>query len=204
MTNAIPDGYKQDSSGRLVPVSKIKDIDLQRDELVREIVNHAQEVSLAIANFKHQSLGDIQAFKELSAEKYGKNLGGKKGNISLHSFDGRYKIQLANSESIAFDERLQTAKELVDECIHRWTEGTNDNIKALVEHAFQTDKEGKISTSRIFGLMKLNITDPGWLLAMDAIRDSIQVIGSKTYIRIYERQEDTENYIAIPLDITGV
>lgn len=202
--NPIPEGYMKDTSGRLVPTNLVSDIDKQRDELVQEIIVHAQEVNKAIANFKNKTFGDIEAFIDLSAEKYGVKMGGHKGNVTLMSFDGRFKVQRAISENLVFDERLQVAKELIDECIHKWTQGTNDNIRALVEHAFQTDKEGKINTGRIFSLLKLEIKDAGWQNAMEAIKDSIQVAGSKSYIRIYERIGASENYKAIPLDIAAV
>lgn len=198
------DDYMKDASGRLVPIRLVSDIDKQRDELVQEIVGHAQEVNKAIGNFKNKTFGDIEAFIDLSAEKYGVKMGGQKGNVTLMSYDGRYKVQRAISENLVFDERLQVAKELIDECIHKWTQGTNDNIRALVEHAFQTDKEGKINTARIFSLLKLEIKDAGWQNAMEAIKDSIQVAGSKSYIRIYERIGLSENYQAIPLDIAAV
>ncbi len=198
------DGYMQDASGRLVPTNLVKPIDKQRDELVQEIIGHAQEVNAAISAFKARTFGDIEAFIDLSAEKYDVKMGGKKGNVTLMSYDGRYKIQRAISENLVFDERLQVAKELIDECIHKWTEGTNDNIRALVEHAFQTDKEGKINTGRIFSLLKLEIKDEGWINAMEAIKDSIQVAGSKSYIRVYERIGASDNYKAIPLDIAAV
>jgi len=199
-----PENYMKDSSGRYVPISLVSDIDKQRDDIVQEIVCHAQEVNKAIAKFKSQTFGDIEAFIDLSAEKYDVKMGGQKGNVTLMSYDGRFKVQRAVSENIVFDERLQVAKELIDECIHKWTQGTNDNIRALVEHAFQTDKEGKINTARIFSLLKLEIKDKGWQNAMEAIKDSIQVSGSKTYIRIYERIGASENYKAIPLDIAAV
>lgn len=204
MNQDIPEGYMKDSSGRLVPTNLVSDIDKQRDDLVKEIVGHAQEVNQAIANFKSQTFGDIEAFIDLSAEKYDVKMGGQKGNVTLMSYDGRYKVQRAVSENIVFDERLQIAKELIDECIHKWTQGSNDNIRALVEHAFQTDKEGKINTARIFGLIKLDIKDEGWKNAMEAIKDSIQVAGSKTYIRVYERVGKSENYKAIPLDVAAI
>ncbi|MDG4811682.1 DUF3164 family protein [Hydrogenovibrio sp. 3SP14C1] len=202
--NSIPEGYMKDTSGRLVPTNLVSDIDKQRDELVQEIIGHAQEVNKAIGNFKSKTFGDIEAFIDLSAEKYNVKMGGQKGNVTLMSYDGRYKVQRAISENLVFDERLQVAKELIDECIHKWTQGTNDNIRALVEHAFQTDKEGKINTARIFSLLKLEIKDAGWQNAMEAIKDSIQVAGSKSYIRIYERIGASENYKAIPLDIAAV
>ena len=34
--NTIPDGYREDRNGRLVPENQIKAIDRQRDELVQE------------------------------------------------------------------------------------------------------------------------------------------------------------------------
>ena len=199
----IPDGYMQDASGRLIPMSLIAPIDMQRHELVLEIVGHAQEVSSAIEKLKTQTMGDIEAFIDLSFEKYNVQQGGKKGNVTLTSHDGKYKVQRSISEKLVFDERLQAAKELIDVCIHRWAADSNDNIKALVEHAFQTDKQGKINTARIFSLMKLEIKDEDWIKAMEAIKDSIQVAGSKSYIRIYERVDQSEDYRPIPLDIAA-
>lgn len=200
----IPNGYMQDASGRLVPTEMVSDIDRQRDELVQEIIGHAQQVSQAITHFKAQTMGDIEAFVDLSAEKYDVKMGGQKGNVTLMSFDGRYKIQRAISEKLVFDERLQVAKELIDQCIHRWATGTGSEIRALVEHAFQVDKQGNINTARIFSLMRLDIKDKQWLEAMAALKDSMQVAGSKSYIRIYERIGNSEAYKAIPLDIAGV
>lgn len=200
----IPEGYMQDSSGRLIPVSLIPDIDIQRHNLVLQIIESAKTLNEAITQFKGQTMGDIQGFMETSAEKYDKKLGGSKGNVTLMSFDGQYKIVRAISEKLVFDERLQIAKELIDKCIHRWTAGSVDEVKALVEHAFQTDKQGKINTARIFSLMKLEIRDPDWKQAMQAIRDSIKVEGSKSYIRIYERQADGKKYTQIPLDIAAI
>lgn len=203
MTQQIetPPGYMKDALGRLVPTEMVSDIDRQRDDIVQEIIGNAVALNSAIAHFKTQTMGDIQAFVELSSEKYGVKMGGQKGNIQLMSFDGRYKVQVAINETLVFDERLQVAKELVDQCIHKWSEGSNAEIRALIEHAFQTDKQGKINTASIFRLMRLDIKDPEWMKAMEAIKDSIQVAGSKSYIRMYERIGTSEAYKAIPLDI---
>lgn len=200
----IPDGYMQDAKGALMPIERIRQIDLTRDELVREIVAKAKAQSEALAKFKAGVFGDIEAFIQLSGEKYGVNMGGKKGNVSLLSFDGRYKVQRAVSESLAFDERLQIAKELVNECIHLWSEGSRSEIRALINDAFQVDKEGRVNTARILSLRRLEITDEKWQKAMQAIGESIQVAGSKTYFRVYERVGDTDQYQPISLDIAGV
>jgi hypothetical protein len=200
----IPEGYLRDAAGRLVPVDTIDEIDIARHDLVLEIVAKAQALKEAMESFKLSTLGDIGAFVDLSAERYGVSLGGKKGNVTLTSFDGRFKVQRAIAEHISFDERLQVAKELIDRCIHRWAEGSAAEIRALVEHAFQVDKEGRISTSRVLSLRRLNIDDAEWKEAMDAIADSIQITGSKTYIRLYKRVGDSDSWQPIALDIAAV
>ncbi|MBS9435538.1 DUF3164 family protein [Photorhabdus hainanensis] len=203
-TQQAPESYWVDAKGVLTPVSIIKAIDLERDNLVGEIVEQAITVNSALAELKLRAFADIQAFVDLSAEKYGATKGGKKGNVTLYSYDGRFKIQRAMQDRIAFDERLQAAKSLIDECLADWTEGARPEIHALISQAFSTDKEGDINTGRVLGLRRLDIDDERWNKAMIAIGEALQVIGSKSYIRVYERVGDTDQYKPIPLDIAGV
>ena len=200
----IPDGYRMDAQGRLTHEDMIKPVDLERDRLVRHLVDRAQELSDELSEFKAVCFGDIEAFIEMSAEEYGAKIGGKKGNVSLLSFDGRYKIQRAVQESINFDERLQAARALIDECLTEWTEGARPEVVALVNDAFRTDTKGEIRTARVLALRRLEITDKRWQQAMKAIGEACQVVGSKSYIRVYERVGDTDQYKPISLDIAGV
>jgi hypothetical protein len=193
-----------DAMGRFVPMRLIKEVDLLRHNLVTEIVRKAQEESDRLGKFKASVMGDIGAFVELSAEKYGATIGGSKGNLTLTSFDGRYRLVRQIQEHLVFDERLQVAKQLIDECIEGWSVGAGVEIRALVEHAFQVNQEGKISTSRVLGLRRLDITGAKWSEAMRAISDSMQTAGSKTYIRIYERVGESDQYRPISLDVAGV
>jgi len=200
LNTETPSGYRTNSAGHLVPESKIEAIDLLRDELVKELTTEAEVIANQLQEFKVKALMRIQDFIELSAQTYGQQIGGKKGNVSLNSFDGSLMIKRNINENISFDERLMVAKSLIDSCIHEWTKGGNDNIKALVEHAFQTDKEGNISVTRILGLRRLDIDDEQWLKAMEAIADSISITGSKTYLRLYKRDErDTLKQISLDI-----
>lgn len=199
-----PAGYVRDARGRLVPKSMVKPVDQLRDQTVVSLVEDAKRLQRQMAEFKARAFGDIAAFVEASHELYGVKARGSKGNVSLITFDGRYKIVRQIAEHIAFDERLQAAKELIDECIRSWTEGSDDKVKALINEAFQVDKEGNVNTGRVLGLRQLAIDDPNWNTAMRAIGDSIRVTGSKPYIRLYERVGDTEEYVAISLDLAVI
>lgn len=202
--NTIPEGYRQDAKGCLVPESMIKPIDRTRDELVRELARQARIVSDGLREFKTRVFADINAFVDLSAEQYDVKLGGKKGNLTLFSFDGAFKVQIAIAEHMVFDERLQAAKHLIDECIIAWSQGSRDEIKVLVQSAFQTDKEGKINTGRVLALRRLDIRDEKWQNAMLAIGESLQVVGSKEYVRFYERIGNSDQYRSISLDVAAV
>lgn len=200
----LPPGYRKDGQGRLIPESMIKPIDIERDRLVRHLVDRAGELSGELADFKAVAFGDIKAFIEMSFEEYGAKVGGKKGNVSLLSFDGRYKIQLAVQESIALDERLQAARSLIDECVNEWTKDARPEVVTLINDAFRADTKGEIRTARVLALRRLEIQDERWQRAMQAIGEACQVVGSKSYIRIYERVGDTDQYQAISLDIAAV
>ncbi|WP_416242760.1 DUF3164 family protein [Azospira sp. APE16] len=200
----IPPGWMLNARGQLEHQDNVRPIDLERDKLVKEIVVKAKALNGQIGDFKAAVFGDIAAFVQLSAEQYGAKVGGNKGNVTLLSFDGRFKIVRAIAERLTFDERLQAAKALIDECITDWSQGARPEIHVLVNDAFQVDQAGNINTGRVLGLRRLSIEDERWKSAMAAIGEAIQVTGSKPYVRIYERVGDTDQYVPIPLDVAAV
>lgn len=201
----IPEGYMKNSHGGLDPVSAVKDVDKLRDQMVKEIVEKSLDASEKLTTLKQEFFKTIKAFVELSAEKYGLKFGGKKGNMTFMSYDGEYKVLVAVNENIVFDERLQIAKELIDQCIQDWANGSRDEIKALVQDAFYVGKSGNINKNRILGLRRLDIKDERWQQAMAAISDSIQVSDSKQYVRIYRRNpSDADKYDLVNLDISSL
>lgn len=203
MQQTIPDGYRVDARGRLIPEAQIKPIDLARDQLVRDIVLGASKLATDLQAFKRGAFDDIEALVELSADQYGVKLGGRKGNVQLVSFDGRYKVLRAVADRITFDERLQAAKVLIDECLNDWTDKGPGELRVIVQDAFDVDKAGNINVGKILSLRRHKIDDERWKRAMDAIGDAIQVIGTTPYIRVYERIGDSDKYRLLSLDLAG-
>jgi len=195
--------FMTDSQGRQVPENLVKDIDKKRDATVRGIADRAQGMKQVLLDFKEEIRKDIFDFVEMSFAEYGVKHGGKKGNISLLSYDGKYKLLVQMNDNITFDERLQVARELIGKCIEKWSDGARSEIRVLVNDAFQVDKTGKISTARVLGLRRLDIQDKDWIKAMTAITESVQVTGTKQYLRIYER-DDKGEYQMIPLDVAAL
>lgn len=204
MSHIDLDQYRRNAKGALIPLSTIPEITLLRDDVICKIVQKAKLMNAELKALKQELFNDIHAFVELSVEKYDTKVGGEKGNLTLVAFDGRFKVQLANHDNLVFDERLQAAKALIDECLREWTADSRPEIKALIDNAFAVDKEGKISIARVFNLRSLKIDNAKWLRAMTAISDAVTIVGSKSYVRIYERNEQTQKYEVISLDIAGV
>jgi hypothetical protein len=195
--------YMTDNQGRQVPEEMVKDIDKQRDRMVRGVVAMATEMKGELIEFKNQTRKLIMSFVEMSAGQYGVKMGGKKGNVTLTTYDGQYKLVVAMNDNITFDERLQVARELINKCLNKWSDGARAEIKLLINDAFQVDKTGKISTARVLGLRRLDIQDPDWKKAMAAITESVQITGTKQYLRIYERDDNGE-YQMMPLDVAAL
>lgn len=203
---SIPPGYWEDAKGNLVPVARIADVDKARDKLVKKLCDQAKKHSSLLAEIKAEAFADIEAFLEACAGEYGVKVRGVagKGNLTLTTYDGKFKVQRAVSDSVTFDERLQIAKALIDERVHSWSKGANKNLQAIVSQAFDTDKEGKVNVGKILALRRLKIDDEEWTKAMALIADAMKVVSSKNYVRFYERNDATGEYLPIQLDMAGV
>lgn len=205
----IPDGvidvggvaYMHDAKGGLIPVSLIKPQHMLEDELVRSVMGFAVALSEQVARFKEHTFDDLGAFEALLAQEYGSKVGGAKGNKTLMSHDGLFKIQVQVADNIVFGPELQIAKGLVDECLNEWAQGARDEIRAIVTRAFNTDKAGQINRAEVFMLLRLEIKDSRWLRAMEAIRDAMHVVGSSTYVRCYRRAAFDAPWVNVSIDL---
>ncbi len=117
------------------------------------------------------------------------------------TFDGLMKVQVQVQDAVDFGPQLQIAKGLVDECLNEWSADSRPEIRAIVTRAFNTDRAGQINRAEIFMLLRLEIEDERWKRAMDAIRDAMRVVGSKTYVRCYERSSIAANWQAVTIDL---
>jgi hypothetical protein len=191
--------YMKNAQGHLVPVANVKEIDMLRDGLVKNLVFEAKTKAAEVGTFKAFCHSQIADFISLAAQDHNLSMGGQKGNVTLHSFDGQYRVVRAKDDRIVFNEGLTIGRQKVLACVKKWTEGANKHIAAIVNRAFETDKAGHLSASKVMSLFAYNIDDPEWTEALEAIRSSIQVVDTKSYVRFYER-DALGNYQQIALD----
>ena len=131
------------------------------------------------------------------------DIGGKKGNVTLYSYDGRYKVMRKIQDNLVFDEGFAAGKALIDQYLTDALENAPGDIRQIVERAFRPNAVGRISTSAVLGLRTLAINDPRWIKAMHAISESVKVISSKAHVHVYRRDEFGE-WQPITVDFAGL
>jgi hypothetical protein len=195
--------YLRDAKGALVPIATIRPADLLIDETVRGILALAAALSKEIAAFKAATFEQVGSLQALLAQQYDAKVGGAKGNISLLTIDGCAKVQVQVADLLDFGPELQAAKALIDECLAEWAATSGVELRALVNRVFSVDKQGQINRTELFMLLRTDIADARWQRAMEAIRDSIRVIGSRTYLRFYVRDAGDGPWRAVSIDIAS-
>jgi len=179
--------YMPDATGALIPYENVKELHRLEDQVVRKVLGYAVPLSEEIARFRGHTFDDVDAFVAIAREKYEAGRGGKKGNITLTSYDGLMKVQVQVADLITFGAELQVAKGLVDECLRDWSSDSRPELRAIVDRAFNVEKEGLVNRADLLSLLRLEIEDGRWQRAMQAIRDSIKPTGTKRYVRMYRR-----------------
>ncbi|WP_313350508.1 DUF3164 family protein [Paracoccus sp. (in: a-proteobacteria)] len=198
-----------DPQGRIVPEHLVSDADRMKDDLTERLLAGAESVQGVLAAYKKTVMDEMRAAKELLFEQYGVTIGkGSKGGFRIRSYDGSCMVEIAVQDRIVFGPELEAAKALIDRCIERWGDGANENLRLLVNDAFQVNKAGRIDTKRVLGLRKFKMKNPDgspdldWDRAMDAITDAMIVDQTATYPRIYARNETTGAMELVNLDFS--
>ncbi|WP_064776335.1 DUF3164 family protein [Acetobacter pasteurianus] len=198
----VPDGFMQDSRGRLVPEANVRPSDKLQDELVRRLHREAEPVRQFMMDFKRLCFAEINAFLDLVAEQYSTKLGSEKGNVTLTSYDGTLRVTVAVGNVISFGPEIQAAQTLIHSCLNRWSEGANANLKAVVLDAFDVDKQGSMNVGKILALRRLEIDDEEWQRGMQAISDSVRVDMTKDYVRLHRRPSPDAKWELVTFDLS--
>ncbi len=189
-----------DAQGREIPVKVLHTEILEKDAAVKKAMDCAMKLQERIISDKQKMIQIIESYLNDAARRNGLEW---KGNALLISFDEKYRIEIRFREKIQFGIELQLAKQKIDECIKAWSADSSDNLKAIINEAFQVDKRGQLARYRIFALRRYKIKDPVWKEAMELIDKAILVTSTKQYISFAVRDE-AGNYNRIVMNFSAL
>lgn len=190
-------------NGKPVPVKQINKVTKRKDLTVTKIMKKAIKLEVMMSKFKYEIMEEVNKYL-----KYVENNAGvetnSKGNVVLSDYSGVNQIEISKNDMYEYDEKLIIAKDLIDECLVEWSSDSNINLKAIVSEAFNVDKKGKVNQYMIFRLTKLEINHPTWLKAMELIRQSQDVVGSRQYVSLRRRASPNDKYETINLNFSSI
>jgi hypothetical protein len=190
--------------GHEVPVETISPLELLKDEMVRELIKKAHALQAHTQAVKQAMTEHVASYLGLAAQEYGIELTGDKGNVTLHSYDGSKKVVINVNERIFFNsEQLAVARQLFLKCFREWTKDGRGELKAMIENAFNTDKQGRVNQYQLMRILRIESNDKTFQKAQKALRDALNPLDCKSYIRFYER-DDKGNWESINLNFSGL
>lgn len=176
--------YMNNYKGDPQRLETIKVEDFMEDQMVRKVIAFAKDLSDQIRRFKGHTLSDIAEFNADLAAQYGLVKRGRsgKGNQKYVTIDRLLMVETKINNFIEFGPEIQVAKALFDECLLHWSENVQPELQSIITNAFDTDKAGRISRTNMVSLLKVESEDPRWVQAVEALKNSMRVTGSKEYI----------------------
>jgi len=189
------------SKGKSIPVSLIQDETVKKHILVEKAFEKINRLQEKMEQEKERVYTMIEKYQEYLLKK-NKIESAEFMNLTLTNYSNDRKIEIKSGRVIEFDEKLMIAKEKIYRCLDKWTEKSNEALKALIYGIFDVDKKGFIDKAKVLSLLQYKIEETEWKEAMELIKESIQVVDRKAYIMFKERSENSEKWETINLNFS--
>jgi hypothetical protein len=163
---------------------KRKEYEQLRDETAEKLVHKATVLSNAIKDFKMEVFSDMSGLYELLQE-YSKRHADGKGNFTIESADGAYKIEFSRQMLGSFDERAdQAAAHIIDFVNSRFSGDleAQEMITGILERS-----KGKFDIKQIQKLyaMEAKFNDPNWIEGIRLFKEAWKPSETKDYTRFF-------------------
>lgn len=194
-----------DPDGNPIPVKRVTPEEMREDALVMLAAESMVALSEAMKQAKIMILRKAEEMLTAQAEEHGEESLNPGGNYTWYDFSAQYKLQFKNAQLQQFDEHLQIAAQKLDRIIDTWAVGAQgqEELKSLATEAFEADQQGKISTSKVFRLLRrlrrLTAENAAVAEVVALIEQSVVIIGAKLYVSLSEKQADG-SWRGVPVD----
>jgi hypothetical protein len=200
----IPKGFVMDAKGNLLNKANLTPFQREEDNLCNALFVKAQTIQTAMAMFKHESMSMVEEVLERCLKEHGiKKFAKIKGNVQFTSIDGLIKIQRSIDDRIEVNAISEVARQLISQYKQTIEQNAGEDAKAWIDTTFE-GKDGNLSVSKVVDFMNKDIDHPLYRQAVDALRKSLFVNGSKAYLRFYFREDSDDQWQALPLQFSSI
>jgi len=200
----IRNGLWENKQGDLVHKDLIPADKQLEDDFVEALVQKANNMHDVLATFKNEAFEECMAFVEILRDRYSMvKIKSDIGSVTFKNYNGTKVVQIQVAKILVFDNKINLAKEKLDEYLNEITNNSSSDIKTIITRAFNVDN-GKVDTKQILSLKTYEIEHPKWLEAMALIDDAVEIASTKSYIRFKESAGINEPVKTILLDIAKI
>jgi hypothetical protein len=180
---------------------KRADYEALRNETIDKLVTRAVVLSNMLKDFKTGVFDDLSTLYDLLKEYSSRHADGK-GNFTIESQDGDYKIEFSRQTLGSFDERAdQAAFHIIDFVNSRWSGDveTKELITGILERS-----KGKFDIKQIQKLyaMEAKFNDPNWLEGIRLFKEAWRPSETKDYTRFWVKYKG--EYQAVNLNFSSI
>lgn len=186
-----PQGFVYNAEGNLIAKSNIPASELRKDAFVTSIVERVKEQQKALADFKQSIISAFEGFRVEMLQQYDTKLHAARGtgdNVTVFSFDGKYKMTYKTQKLKSLGPEHDAARELAREYFESQKDKLDHDVLIAVQDFFVKDA----SMSNTISFISKDFQDETLKKAQHAARESLLIIGSKSYFNFYERDEQGE------------
>jgi hypothetical protein len=194
-----------DESETSIPYNRTTKVERLMERSSAKILKEALVVNKKLVAFR-DTISDLsmEAYEAFMASK--NSTKETKGNFTWYNFNRSIKIEVSISEALQFDDMtIEAAKEKFDAFLDENVTSKNDFVKPMIIDAFETQRNSKLDTKRVLGLMRYEskINNPMFSEAVKLIQESIRRSKSKTYYRVWVKDENGQ-YQNIDLNLSSL
>lgn len=197
------DQFWTDEAGMNVPYARTLNYERMMEKGAHKLFKESSRISEDLKAFKNY-------MRELCTEVYDLYMKEKeakptKGNFTWFNFDRSVKIEMNNQEPIQFDDMaLTAAKSILDEFLSANVDSKIEFVKEMVLDAFSSSN-GSVDAKKVQSLIRYEsrIKDALFLKAVQILKDGIRRPKSKTYFRIWHKDEEGK-YQDVELNFSAI
>lgn len=183
-----PETYT-DAAGRQVPANYVPKFAKTKDAAARKILAAWRKEEARLRKLWKETVAAVEKIhaEARKEEKLEPATVADKGYFSFRSFDGNIVVRLDRARDVVFNEKLDLAKELIDEAVREIAGETAGDLRTIVESAFKPrGKNRTLDRQRLSDICRMNVRNEKWKKAVELIKAAAEESARMDYLRVLD------------------
>jgi hypothetical protein len=196
-----------DETGQEIPFYRITKLEKMNERSSNRLLKKAKRVNKQLSELKELMRTLSKDAFDMTMKEKGISNPKTKGNYTWYNFNRTIKIEVNIHESIKFDDLIiAAAKEKFDEFLNQNITSENEFVKQMILDAFETQRSNQLDTKRVLALSRYEskIKNKLFSEAVKLISESIRRPNSKSYYRIWVKDETTGAFENVELNLSSL